>query len=386
MGMEENGDKPGSEYFRELLQLFPSAHLEDYYKNGQWQVETIQMDTELIDAHRRESGAPDPPPLETVKLPPIPQAPKIPYSGAAGVIRPTSASGALRPAPGVPSANPALTLGALGRGLASGLLANAKAAQQRITPLKTPLKAVAAAAKRPLMNPSTAAGASTAAGGSAAELRQISLFIQKWKLEETKGKLLLARLTPSRRRWVMANFKGSTSLEQYIHHCDKTNAWAAASVSSHASPSVAGRASAASSILSANLKRPLAAAASDASKRLRTTSGAAAPLRAPHPPAAPPNPALLRSAAANRAWLTSSVRPASAPRPKPAGYTPAAPSVARSAAPKPLAKPSAPRPSGLSSALRAGSRPASAPAAKPSGAKAGGLEKPGSLIRSLLQR
>merc|ERR1719446_171591 len=100
-----------------------------------------------------------------------------------------------------------------------------------------------------------AAGTGTAGGGPSAELRQIALFIAKWKLEATKTKLLLARLTPPRRRWVMTKFEqsgsGSSStaqLEQYISSCERENLWASAE------PAGTGAAKAAT-----GLKRPLTA-------------------------------------------------------------------------------------------------------------------------------
>merc|ERR1719337_803967 len=97
-------------------------------------------------------------------------------------------------------------------------------------------------------------GAAKGSGGPSAELRQIALFIAKWKLEATKTKLLLARLTPPRRRWVMAKFThtgvgASTSgLEQYIAQCERTNSWDGAP----------GSGSASSTPTTSGLKRPLA--------------------------------------------------------------------------------------------------------------------------------
>jgi len=117
--------------------------------------------------------------------------------------------------------------------------------------------------------------AAAGAAGPSAELRQIALFIAKWKLEATKTKLILARLTPPRRRWVMTNFKllGSapptTQLDQFIAQAERSNSWAAADSSIG---SVAGAPKAMS-----GLKRPLSAAttslAVDPSKRARIMPG-----------------------------------------------------------------------------------------------------------------
>merc|ERR1711933_378113 len=74
-------------------------------------------------------------------------------------------------------------------------------------------------------------------GSAAADLRQIALFVSKWRLEPSRTKALLANLTPPRRRFVMQSFKdasGATGaapvvkLEEYIAQCEQTNAWAAA--------------------------------------------------------------------------------------------------------------------------------------------------------------
>merc|ERR1719408_698963 len=112
-----------------------------------------------------------------------------------------------------------------------------------------------------------AAASTTSTGtGPSAELRQIALFIAKWKLEATKTKLLLARLTPPRRRWVMANFAQSgtavaptAQLEQYIAKCERENLWAGAS---SATPAVASKPV-------SGLKRPLtpSAVTTDPNKR-----------------------------------------------------------------------------------------------------------------------
>jgi hypothetical protein len=84
-----------------------------------------------------------------------------------------------------------------------------------------------------------AAAGAAGGGGPSAELRQIALFIAKFKLEATKTKLMLARLTPPRRRWVMTNFTQSgtatnptTAVEQYISQCERTNAWGSATAGS----------------------------------------------------------------------------------------------------------------------------------------------------------
>eukprot|EP00450_Noctiluca_scintillans_P032057 CAMPEP_0194547220 /NCGR_PEP_ID=MMETSP0253-20130528/91825_1 /TAXON_ID=2966 /ORGANISM="Noctiluca scintillans" /LENGTH=78 /DNA_ID=CAMNT_0039394403 /DNA_START=57 /DNA_END=290 /DNA_ORIENTATION=+ len=61
------------------------------------------------------------------------------------------------------------------------------------------------------------------------DLRLVALFVAKWKLDHTKTKMLLAKLTPPRRRFVIQRFKTTVTgppafltLEKYIKECDWT--------------------------------------------------------------------------------------------------------------------------------------------------------------------
>lgn len=162
--------KNGPELFKELLRIYPVAEVEDYWKNGAWKDELMRTDLQLIESHRKEAGAPEPPALEDVVMPPMPKATTF---GLA--------------APGV-----------------------------------KPFGAVAV----------PATGTPITAGTAIAELRLIALFVAKWKLEPTKAKAVLAKMLPHRRRYVIQNFKAegegddaTTALEQYIEECEKTNAW-----------------------------------------------------------------------------------------------------------------------------------------------------------------
>jgi len=167
MGMDERSDaEADAEPFRELLRLFPLANIEDYFQNNKWRLDKIRIDTLLIDAHRKESGAPEPPPIEEVELPPLP-----------GKVRPAIGSVARPPAKPV----------------------------------------VVPPASRAVVNQ------------AAAELKQISAFISKWKLDATKSKQILARLPPPKRRFVLSNFEGPGSpgspemgaaFEKYVRECD----------------------------------------------------------------------------------------------------------------------------------------------------------------------
>lgn len=69
----------GSELFRELTRLFPGALVEEYYKHGTWDVECMLLDLELIERHREEAGAPEPPPLETIPQVQLPEAANPPW-------------------------------------------------------------------------------------------------------------------------------------------------------------------------------------------------------------------------------------------------------------------------------------------------------------------
>jgi len=168
--------KKGPELFKELLRVYPVAEPEDYFKAGQWRDDVMKVDLQLIEAHRLEAGAPDPPPLEEVNVPELPTAQPA------------------RPVAGITA--PALT------GLSALMGARA----------------------------TVAGGAPVVAGGQpgsvVAELRLLALFVAKWKLDATKTKLALAKLPVERRRYVIQNFKATATgeeappeLEKYIATC-----------------------------------------------------------------------------------------------------------------------------------------------------------------------
>ena len=87
--------KSDAELFKELYRLYPLAEVEDYFKGGQWQCELMKMDIQAFFAHRAEAGAPDPPPLEELKLPSLPENRKPPTAPFAGI--PSEASPAQTP-------------------------------------------------------------------------------------------------------------------------------------------------------------------------------------------------------------------------------------------------------------------------------------------------
>ncbi|CAE8608311.1 unnamed protein product [Polarella glacialis] len=252
--------KAGPELFTELLRVYAVADVDDYYKNGAWRDEMMRNDWQLIVAHRKEAGAPEPPPLEEVKVPELPG--------------PTGASS----------------------GMIAGLLASK---------LGVPAAAAGGAA------------AAVAPGSVDAELRLIGLFVAKWRLDDTRTKTMLAKQLPQRRRYVIANFKVSEEcadstkvLEEYIAACEKSSAWGEpgsvatmlrAGIAS--SPAVVGLQSGVKRSLSAALQG--GGAPEDPMKRLRMMSQSAA---------SPAASMLSRMAVASTAW-----KPAPAPAPAASG-------------------------------------------------------------------
>lgn len=205
--------------FQELHQLLPTTAQEDYFKNGAWQVRLLQLDLELVKKHREEAGAPEV--AIEIREPPAPKPHGLLMAGL-------QSNGTPKPA-GVVSA---------------------------VT------KAVMA----------------TATTGS--DLRDIAVFVSKWKLEPAKTKLMLAKLSPLKRRWVLQNFKldegededktPNVKLEEFVKDAEAKNSWG----------SMTGTVGLASSLV--GVKRPLiagsaGAAAADSIKRPKVGSPAGSP-------------------------------------------------------------------------------------------------------------
>lgn len=185
-GEEAPEEKSGLQLFRELLCLLPTAIPEDYFKVGRWDSDKLSVDMEIIEAHRAEAGAPEPCAPEEVTMPPLPPG----------------ADSKARPPP------PVRTMPA---GLSSAL----------------------GGARTAAYSPLAAASSETGGVGSVqADLRMVALFVAKNRLETTRTKILLARLTPPRRRWVIQNFRPGgpgvppmVALEAFINECQENNAW-----------------------------------------------------------------------------------------------------------------------------------------------------------------
>lgn len=283
---EEILAKTGPELFRELIRVYPVAEYEDYFKNGAWKDDLMRTDLVLIYAHAREAGAPYPPALKDVKLPDLPK--------------------------GIPLARPTLPGGALNATAPRPIVATAV--------VKPPVAAAAtapAAAQTAATAPAAAPAATAAANGAAmqaTELRLIALFIAKWKLDANRTKLMLAKLTPPRRRYVIQSFKNTAggdptaALEEFIAKCEQTNAWATA-----AAPAAATTQPAGSGPQAAGIKRPLTPTMStDPSKRPRLmTPGAVTPPKLGAVPPIRPNPKAAGVAAGMRpaGLMPRAVRP-----------------------------------------------------------------------------
>eukprot|EP00438_Fugacium_kawagutii_P012266 Skav216882 [mRNA] locus=scaffold1042:523371:523826:+ [translate_table: standard] len=75
--LEEALQKSDADLFKELFRVYPLAVVDDYYRFGQWQNALMQMDLQLFLAHLEESGAPEPPPLDQLTLPVLPELGRI---------------------------------------------------------------------------------------------------------------------------------------------------------------------------------------------------------------------------------------------------------------------------------------------------------------------
>lgn len=184
--LEEALKKTGPELFKELYRIYPVADPEDYFKNGAWRNELLKADLVLMEAHRREAGAPDMPDIDDVKFPELPVQTSNPSLG--GVQFPSAAS------------------------FLQQRQAAAAAGQQQNAVTPTP------------------------AGGQVVEIRLIALFVAKWKLDPVTAKECLTKLTPARRRYVIQHFKTTVSgmeateeLKKFIEECEKDGKWDAAS-------------------------------------------------------------------------------------------------------------------------------------------------------------
>lgn len=273
--------KTGPELFRELKRLISTAAVEDYVDigSGTWKDEVMKVDIEILIGHRAIAGAPEPPPLSEVEVDLSRALPLQVAQGGIGCVRPVmtasqylagirpamlnnvrlvgaaaaqaewcaavAAAGARHAASAAVSASSAAT--APGRPPAAPGAAAVPAAAGRTGPVKVmptiaatnvpagvPAAGTTPTAAKPAEPSGAPAGTATPlATGATADLRQIALFISKWHLEPTRTKVMLARMPPVRRRYVMQNFTYTpvtgvspvAKLEEFIQECDRTSVW-----------------------------------------------------------------------------------------------------------------------------------------------------------------
>lgn len=227
--------KNGPELFRELLRQYPLVVLDDYYKHGLWQNELMRLDIQILNAHRLEAGAPDLPPLSDIRMLEIPEPKLLPALTApqllGGMIKPSvlTAAGGLRPAGALTA--PAIVVPGSAQVALGTAVAGPAATAQTVVQHGVVVPPGVVAPPRPV-----AATPVVSSEAAAADLRQIALFISKWRLDPTQTSALLMRLTPLRRNFVMQNFKDATlvngavvpvaKLAEYIIQCDRSGAWA----------------------------------------------------------------------------------------------------------------------------------------------------------------
>lgn len=170
--------KTGAELFRELLRVYAPAEVDDYCKQGVWKDDQMRIDIQLFYQHAREAGAPEPPPLEEVR---IPEAKAI-SAGIAGILLPATVTGGARPS-----------------------------------------------------NPSGASVVKPPAVGPAADLRAIAQLSSKYGLDPARTKAMLDKLTPERRRLVLQSFKTTATdreaamvaLQTFVGNLVATVSWQA---------------------------------------------------------------------------------------------------------------------------------------------------------------
>lgn len=175
--------KYGIELFREILRYYPVADIEDYWRNGTWKNDKLKVDLVLTAAHKREAGAPEPPPLEDIPMPQLPNQKVFSIDGR-----------------GIP-------IDSRGRPIM-----NAVAKPEGAPAVASPLV------------PSPISGLpSMGTNLVVSDLRAMTVFVAKWKMDLTRTKPALAKLSSAMRRQVLENFSteltgllANDALDQYI--------------------------------------------------------------------------------------------------------------------------------------------------------------------------
>lgn len=204
--------------FERVRQYYALANEEDYRKNGQWQLDLLRIDLQLLEAHRRHAGLPDleadgdavdameaveedGAEMEEVLLEPEPKTEvKRPLQAARPVYRP------MRSAPSAASSSSFPLASALmaRRGVRSGPY-NGAAKVQGAPAAKNGTAKAKAAAKLP-----------ATATALAEQLKKIQDFIDTWGLDPPETKRCLAKLPAQQRRWLLETYDGSEPLEDFL--------------------------------------------------------------------------------------------------------------------------------------------------------------------------
>mmetsp|Transcript_35391 Transcript_35391/g.99422 ORF Transcript_35391/g.99422 Transcript_35391/m.99422 type:complete len:353 (+) Transcript_35391:62-1120(+) len=171
---DTNGDDSISspDLFRELKRLLPLAHLDQYYVCGTWKRKHLLVDIEIIKAHRKEAGAPEPLPVD--EIPELAQL-KLPPSSSRPPLSSTSRTS---------QAGPARTPPAAGRFAAVSGASREAGFSRYNTP------------KPPEAPPPRRIG-------------QMKEFVTRWRMDPMRAMEMLSRLRPSVRLSVMENFRPS---------------------------------------------------------------------------------------------------------------------------------------------------------------------------------
>jgi len=237
--------KTGLELFRELNRLYSEANVEDYYKMGMWKNRQMRIDWCLLDAHRKEAGAPAPPSLEDVPVPKLPENKLFPGPAllTPALLQLVQSRAALAKGPAAELREAAIFISKnkLDPSRSKGLLMDLSLQERRqvmetfkseqvgfeatddleafinenkesgsLTSIQAPPlvvaapKVVAINGVRPLLIQSPS-------GLRAEELKAMALFIAKNKLDPTTAKAMLLKLGPERRKEVMEGFSASAA-------------------------------------------------------------------------------------------------------------------------------------------------------------------------------
>jgi len=222
---EDTGsESKGETLFQELFRHFPIGKYEDYYTNRRWDIEKLEVDLELITAHRKEAGAPEPPPLEEMDMPELPTSRMTPT-------RPSARTLAARPrTPPVDRTGSAhRPMPTDGRGSHAPMATRAPGLRGAVSESSRSSADAARATGRTFQSERTrpsAPGRASPPRGPPPSSRARDIgdksFADRWRMDPNKSQELLRRLTSIQKDYVMRNFStsgatnGIDSLTTYI--------------------------------------------------------------------------------------------------------------------------------------------------------------------------